>query len=478
MSFESLDLERPVAPHMNGRFNIIIGTNCVHATSDKVATTSRIRKMLNNDGSMVLSEVTRIIDLYDLVFGMLEGWWLADGGTSYPLQPAEAWMTTSRRTGFSSGMFSQGTSEDSNTQQLLIGCTRQITDPSGESFMQPVATLHEKQTVVYKQVGDVQIEADIYLPTKAPTAPMPLALMLHGGGHMTLSRKAIRPAQTAYLLANGILPISLDYRLCPETNLIDGAMTDVRDAFVWARSSLPSVLSSKGITVDSERVAVIGWSTGGHLAMSTAWTVGTAGETPPKAILSFYAPTGFLSRDAFTSRGASLVPHSMSRERILEANLLDPISYYNINSGESPELGWVKSGDPRSELLLSLFRESKEYGLALMLNGKFGTQRSTEKLLSEPPSLQKQAAICPKARLRAGEYDVPTYLNHGDQDEIASFEAASKFQEEMSQKGIKSGFLAVKNGHHIHDLLLKPGTMKWDEEVEPGYRFLFDTLKI
>jgi hypothetical protein len=48
----------------------------------------------------------------------------------------------------------------------------------------------------------------------------------------------------------------------------------------------------------------------------------------------------------------------------------------------------------------------------------------------------------------------------------------------MNQKGIKPGFLAVKNGHHIQDLLVKPGTMKWDEQVVPGYRFLFDALKI
>jgi hypothetical protein len=57
-------------------------------------------------------------------------------------------------------------------------------------------------------------------------------------------------------------------------------------------------------------------------------------------------------------------------------------------------------------------------------------------------------------------------------------EAASNFQEEMNQKGMKPGFLAVKNGPHIQDLLVKPGTMKWDEQVVPGYRFLFDALKI
>lgn len=38
------------------------------------------------------------------------------------------------------------------------------------------------------------------------------ALMIHGGGYMTLSRKAIPPLQTSFLLRNGILPVSLDHR--------------------------------------------------------------------------------------------------------------------------------------------------------------------------------------------------------------------------------------------------------------------------
>lgn len=478
MSFEKLDLERPAPAHMKHRFDIVIGTNCVHATSDKVATISRIREMLDSDGFIVLSEVTRIVGWYDLVFGLLEGWWLADGGSSYPLQPVEMWMSAIRKAGFASGMFSQGMSDDSNTQQLLIGCNRVITDPSRESFMQPAASLPEKKTVVYKQVGSVQIEADIFLPAKAPAEPMPIALMLHGGGHMTLSRKAIRPAQTAHLLANGILPLSLDYRLCPEINIIDGAMADIRDAFIWARRTLPSLMDSRGITLDTERIVVIGWSTGGHLAMSTAWTVEAAGETRPKAILSFYAPTDFLTRDVFPRRSTSLIPHRMSRKQILEISLLeDPITNYEMHGGESPELGWVKSGDPRSELLLSLFRESKEYGLSLMLNGKLGTQQNVAKLVSDPPNLEKQEAICPTARLRAGGYKVPTFIIHGEEDEIALFESASRFHEEMNRQGIKSGFLAVKNGHHIHDLRLKPGMAKWDEQVAPGYQFLFDVLK-
>ena len=112
---------------------------------------------------------------------------------------------------------------------------------------------------------------------------------------MTLSRKAIRPLQTAFLLAHDVLPISIDYRLCPETNLIDGPITDVCDAYAWVQTKLQAVVKSRGILVDEKRIVVIGWSTGGHLAMTTAWKSKEAGLKPPVAILSFYGPTDFES---------------------------------------------------------------------------------------------------------------------------------------------------------------------------------------
>ncbi len=126
-----------------------------------------------------------------------------------------------------------------------------------------------------------------------------LALMIHGGGHMTLSRKAIRPLQTAFLLAHNVLPISIDYRLCPEINLIDGPIADVCDAYAWVQKGLQAVVKSKGVVVDEKQTVVIGWSTGGHLAMTTAWKSKEAGLKPPVAILSFYGPTDFESGGEF-----------------------------------------------------------------------------------------------------------------------------------------------------------------------------------
>jgi len=118
--------------------------------------------------------------------------------------------------------------------------------------------------------------------------------MIHGGGHVMLSRKDIRPMQTQLLLDNGLLPVSIDYRLCPEVNLLQGAMMDVCDALQWARHELPSLnLGCPGLQIDGERVVVVGWSTGGHLAMTLAWTAEENNLRPPEATLAFYCPTDY-----------------------------------------------------------------------------------------------------------------------------------------------------------------------------------------
>lgn len=109
-----------------------------------------------------------------------------------------------------------------------------------------------------------------------------------------LSRKDVRRRQTQLLVQHGFVAVSIDYRLCPEINILDGPMTDVCDALRWARDDLPKLkLQCPGLRVDGEKVVVVGWSTGGHLAMTLAWTALQRGVKPPEAILAFYCPTDY-----------------------------------------------------------------------------------------------------------------------------------------------------------------------------------------
>ena len=107
MRFQNLNLESPVPGSLKWMYDIVIGTNCMHATTNKANSPRRLRELLRKDGFIVFSEVTQIIDWYDIVFGLLDGWWLANDA-DYPLQPLGAWMSSLKEAGYTSMSYSQG----------------------------------------------------------------------------------------------------------------------------------------------------------------------------------------------------------------------------------------------------------------------------------------------------------------------------------------------------------------------------------
>ncbi|KAI1377811.1 S-adenosyl-L-methionine-dependent methyltransferase [Hypoxylon crocopeplum] len=124
MDFLVLDIEEEIPESFREQYDIIVGTNVVHATRDRTATCRRLREALRPGGVLVLSELTRPVDWYDICFGLLDGWWLADGGKGYAIQPATVWMDAFERAGFKGTGHSSGSSEEANTQQLLVACTK------------------------------------------------------------------------------------------------------------------------------------------------------------------------------------------------------------------------------------------------------------------------------------------------------------------------------------------------------------------
>jgi acetyl esterase/lipase len=125
--------------------------------------------------------------------------------------------------------------------------------------------------------------------------------MIHGGGHCLFTRKEVDPKQIRFMLDNGLVPVSVEYRFCPEVNILDGPMTDVCDALAWARTGLPQVrLNNPAVEVDASRVVVVGWSTGGHLALTLGYTPLLRGMQPPLAIFSLYPPSNYQDECTFS----------------------------------------------------------------------------------------------------------------------------------------------------------------------------------
>ena len=125
-----------------------------------------------------------------------------------------------------------------------------------------------------------------------PKANIDAALLIHGGGHFLFGRKDVPMKHIRTLIERGFLPVSIDYRLCPETNLFEGPMTDCCDALQWATETLPTLaLSGPTVRPDPTKVTAFGWSSGGQLAMSLGYTASARGIKGPDAVFALYPPS-------------------------------------------------------------------------------------------------------------------------------------------------------------------------------------------
>ncbi|CAN0562807.1 unnamed protein product, partial [Laminaria digitata] len=105
MDFQVLDLEQElvdqgVDPHA---FDVVIGANVVHATSDLAATLARVRRVIAPGGRLVMLEVTSPRRWFDLTVGLTSGWWAytdTDLRRDGPLLDRQAWLDLLRQAGF------------------------------------------------------------------------------------------------------------------------------------------------------------------------------------------------------------------------------------------------------------------------------------------------------------------------------------------------------------------------------------------
>ena len=299
------------------------------------------------------------------------------------------------------------------------------------------------------------------------------ALMIHGGGHVMLSRKDVRPQQTKILLEAGFLPVSVDYRLCPETDLLQGPMRDVCSALQWARNTLPTLrLRRADIHPNGDRVVAVGWSTGGHLAMTLAWTAPALGLAPPDALLAFYCPTDY--EDPFWTqpnmpRGAGAEAAEVSYD-LWEGVRDSPITAYNPPASTRALGGWLAPEDPRSRICLHM--NWKGQTVPILLNGLKLADHSRNSLQT-PPATELVQAISPLAQIRKGAYRTPSFIIHGTKDDLIPWQQAQRTYEALCECGVEAELRIVEGGVHLFDT--SNGFERNEEAaraVREGYEFL------
>ncbi|GAP85848.2 putative polyketide synthase [Rosellinia necatrix] len=121
MRYATIDIEKEPPTQYLNQFDIVLATNCIHATKNLRNSLGNIYKLLRPSGFVSLVEFTSRMFWFDLVFGLLEGWWRFDDGRSYVLASPEHWEQCMQDAGFSEIAWTGGSSRESEVVRVITG---------------------------------------------------------------------------------------------------------------------------------------------------------------------------------------------------------------------------------------------------------------------------------------------------------------------------------------------------------------------
>lgn len=270
----------------------------------------------------------------------------------------------------------------------------------------------DSETVTYKQVGDLAIRADIALPAGA--GPHPVIVFIHGGALIMGSRRWIDPIQRASYLSDGFAVVSIDYRLAPETKLA-AIVSDLDDAVAWVRG-----VGGRQFQLDPGRVAVVGHSAGGYLAL----LAGVRVQPRLRALVSFYG-YGDITGQWY----ARPDPFYLGKPHVAEADAWAGVRGGPVSNVEGSD------NDARHRFYLYC----RQQGLWARNVGGHDPARDP-------------AALEPYCPVRQVDPAFPaTLLLHGDHDTDVPYEQSVGMAAALQAAGVPRELITIANGDHGFD---------------------------
>jgi acetyl esterase/lipase len=133
------------------------------------------------------------------------------------------------------------------------------------------------ERLVFAQRAGGPLALDYY---SASEANAPLLVVIHGGGWRAGAADDLA-SLNYWLAARGVAVAAIRYRFAP-AHPFPAAVDDVRAAIDWLKAR------SDDLGFDGGRIALLGRSAGGHLALLAAYS---AADPAVRGVISFYGPT-------------------------------------------------------------------------------------------------------------------------------------------------------------------------------------------
>ncbi|KAL2164804.1 hypothetical protein VTH06DRAFT_100 [Thermothelomyces fergusii] len=332
-------------------------------------------------------------------------------------------------------------------------------DPErGKTVTADLEARFDRHNVVYKTVDETAIEAAIFIPkpltsSSSEATSAPVLVHFHGGCLITGA------VPEPFFLADWVrdlayttnaIFVSAGYRLAPETPAV-GILDDVADFWAWlyddeglaaaVRALFPHVRAAP----DLDRVAAVGESAGGYLALQSALHLhptATATTNSPRRLRAVIAqyPSLFTDLAAFDARPAQ-------RDPALEALVAEWAAAARASGRARVSAPWP--GD--AEAMLAALAE----GLV------------RELLLGPDPAgrLTLRHALD-----RAGDPPPPVWIVQGDADDLVPRPATDELVERLraARPAAEVKYTVMPGGGHGFDAL---STLE-DDWVREGVAFI------
>jgi len=233
-----------------------------------------------------------------------------------------------------------------NTYKKLIKQYPNITIPVQDN----AADVSIKKGLIYKTINQQALTLTLFSP-KQQQAPLPLVVLVHGGGWRT-GTPALFNALAIRLAQNGFVVATPSYRLSGVAPF-PAAIYDVNDALIWLRAH------HQDFAIDLNHIALGGGSAGGQIAALLAYSNGQlkqqaeqATSANVQALINIDGLSDFASDEAlpFENDPSKKVTSASAwlggrYEQVLERwHSASPINYI---TDESPATLFINSSVPR-----------------------------------------------------------------------------------------------------------------------------------